>query len=93
MTTQTVILASGTAANSSSSRSIAAGVEFKVCAYTTGAAWPDGGYLTVEYDTPGDDQVIVKLTKDAPGVRMVGPITYIVHRNPQFVALAAIEET
>lgn len=90
---QTVILASGTTAASSSPRTIAAGVEFKVVAYTTGQQWPQDAYIEVNYDTPGDNQPIGRLSADEPGVSMTGPITYIVTRNPQSRALAVIEET
>jgi hypothetical protein len=90
---QTVILASGTTAASSSPRTLAAGQEAKVCAYTTSHTWSPDGYLTIQYDTPGDNQPFVKLTEEAPAVRLVGPLTYIVDRTPQSVALAAIEET
>lgn len=94
-TTQTVILASGTTAASSAAQTLDAGVEAKVCAYTTSAQWADGAYLTVKYDTPGDDQFIARLTEDSPGVRLVGPLTFIVSRGvqPTGHALAAIKET
>lgn len=77
---QTIILAAGTTAATSTDVTLAAGAFANIAAYTSSSQWLAGLNLGVYLDTGGDDALIATLNRDTPRFLAQGPGVYRVRR-------------
>jgi hypothetical protein len=79
--TQSIILATGQAAATSTDVVVAAGEVVTIGLFTGGVAAPSGAEIIVAIATPGQDQFVAKLTNTSPTTVLSGPGTFKAKRG------------